>query len=204
MSLTWGADEPYVTVLKNAVTVVLCVLVFVVPVQAVAIGGHGSLAVGDTGPVANLDCFDEDQSEISEQLGSLAGQTMSILPESVQSQVVGEQLSIIVGGSSYFAATVSESGTVERVRAGQAENPTVVVRTECQTVADIESSDSPSAALERRISRGDISLRGTTATSDATASYGGKGVQAYHITQSSETGGVEEGTEGFTSGLMYD
>lgn len=203
MSLKWGADEPHVTALKNAVTVVLCVLVFVVPVQAVAMGGAGSL-VDNNGPVANLDCLDEDQSEISERLGSLAEQTMAILPESVQSRVVGEQLSIIVGGGSYFAATVSEAGTVEQVRIGQAEDPTVVVRAECQTVADIQASESSSAALERSISRGEVTLQGTSTTSDVAASYGSKGVQAYHITQSSETGGVEEGTDGFSSGLVYD
>jgi hypothetical protein len=204
MSLTWGIDESYVRVLKNAVTVILCVLVFVVPVQAVALGGTGSFDIDGDGPAANLDCLDEDRGEISDQLGRLAGRTMDILPESVQNRVVGEKLSIIVGGSSYFAATVSETGTIERVRTGQAENPTVIVRTECQTVADIESAASPTAALERSISRGDVRLRGTSTTSDAAASYGGKGIQAYHITQSSETGNVQDGTDGFTSGLVYD
>lgn len=205
MKSDWGVDEPYIPILKNAATVVLCVLVFVVPVQAVAFGGAGTLpALDEGGPVANLDCLDEDRGDVSSQLGSLAGETMAILPDSVQSRIVGEQLSIVIGGSTHFAATVSEAGIVEQVRTGRAENPTVIIRTECRTVSEIVSADSPSAALERRISRGDITLRGTSATADATVSYGSKGVQAYHIAQSPEAGTVQDGADGFTSGLVYD
>lgn len=206
MRRDWGVEERQVSILKSAATAVLCVLLFAVPVQAVAIGGAGSLSAmdGQAGPAANLDCLDESRGEITSRLGSLAGRTMAILPESVQSRVVGEQLSIVIGGSTHFAATVSEAGTVQRVRAGQAEDPSVVVRTDCQTVADIEDAESPSAALERSISQGRITLDGTSATADATVSYGSKGVQTYHIVQSSETGDIEDGTEGFTNGLVYD
>lgn len=203
MRSDWREGGPPVSALKNAATVGICVLVFLLPIQAVALGGTPSVSA-DGGPAANLDCLNEDQDEISDQISEFAGQTVDILPDSVRTRVVGEQLSIVIGGSTYFAATVSESGTVESVRTGQTENPTVIVRAECETIATIRDAESPSTSLERSISRGDITLRGTSTTSDATASYGKKGVQAYYITQSSETGGVQEGASGFTSGLVYD
>jgi hypothetical protein len=187
--------------LKSVLTAALCVVGFTVAasagVMAVATSGQGDAAAG-------LSCLEEDQSAVTDRLSSLTQQTMDILPASARNSAAGEQIVISVEESTYFSANVTEESEVEEVRSGRADDPTIVAETDCETIDRISTSETPSTTLQQAISRGDISWRGTSATSDATVAYASKGVQSYHIVESGETGDVQNGTDGFTNGLVYN
>lgn len=186
--------------LKSVLTATLCVVGFTVAASA----GVMAVATSGQGDDAGLSCLEEDQSTVTDRLSSLTQQTMDILPASARNSAAGEQIVISVEGSTYFSADVNEESEVEEVRSGRADDPTIVAETDCETIDRISRSETPSTTLQQAISQGDISWRGTSATSDATVAYASKGVQAYYIVESAETGDVQNGTDGFTSGLVYN
>lgn len=195
--------------IKNLATVVACVLLFTVPISAQVLAAAptdmaGNHEASKATVFMNLDCLEQDESEVTSQMESYAKRTMNILPASIRNRAADERIIISIEGTTYFSAVVSEQANVEQVRTGRLEDPTIKAETDCVTIQRISTADSPSTALEKSISQNDIEWEGVSASKDAAVAYGSKSVQTYHIVKSGETGDVKDGADGFTNGLVYD
>jgi hypothetical protein len=199
-------DRSDSAIVKNAITVLVCLVVFTVAVSAPVLAvtsADGPSRDGDaTASAADLSCVAEDE-DVSGNLRTIAEETMAALPASVRDRAADERILISVEGSTFFSAIVNEGKEVTSVREGKIDDPTIRVQTDCATIDRIVSSDSPSTALERSISRGDIVWEGVGTARDAALSYGSKAVQMNHIVSSSESGTVQDGVDGFRKGLVF-
>ncbi len=191
-------------VLVASVLVLGAVLVAGLVTGATA-GSAASTAVGpDEQP--NLGCLDAEESEIRDQLDTIAQQTLAALPPALQSRAAGERVEVRIGDTNptYFGAVVSEGSEVETVQSGRISNPTITGETDCRTVDRITSAEKPPVEFRASLSRNDITWEGATAGRDAAVSYGSKGLQMSHIVASDDTGDTGDATDGFLDGLLLN
>lgn len=128
----------------------LAVTVSSLAVLSVAIGfgaAHGTAQLCERDVQSLLDSYNANVDEV---------------PPIVRGVVADETVHLVVDGDATgeYAAVTNESGRVTEFRPGAPENPTVVIRTDCETVDTIVDADDSVGAFESEYRGGEISVRG--------------------------------------------
>lgn len=155
----------------------------------------------DTHDETGLDCLEETESELADRLHDVATETVSELPPNTREAIADERSILTVDESTHFSGSTDSVGNVETVQVGEMADPSLLIRTDCQTVDAILNAENTWAELELRISQGDIEFEGVTVQTDVVVNYITSFVQAQHIIRSGESGDLDDAAEGFINGL---